>query len=120
MTIRQIAIVACILGVLRSLIVAAAPPISGVWWLHMDFDDHNIPGGDGECTFKQDHDRLAGTCIGATLTGEVKGHSASWEMRTDSSQDVITFTGTVNDEATLITGTFSRGGMKGQFLAVKN
>ena len=102
------------------LAVPVQADISAGWELHADFDDRRIPGAFADCTLKQDGQRLSGRCEDATLTGEFKGETVSWELTLAGTHDTLTFTGMFDDDDTVIVGRFSYAGKRGgSFLAVR-
>jgi len=106
-----------------SLVLLAVPAhadITARWELHADFDDRSIPGALADCTFKQDGERLSGSCEDATLVGEIKGETVTWRLTPAGTHDNMIFTGMLDDDDTVIVGRFSYAGKgSGSFLAVK-
>jgi hypothetical protein len=96
-----------------------APNLSGTWEIDADFDDPSLSGGGFDCVFKQEGDRLTGSCQDIPLTGEVKEANVKWQIRAGQTEDVITYTGTVNESGTRINGRFSMAGKGGRFTASK-
>jgi hypothetical protein len=105
-------------GSARPLVLFAAN-LSGTWEIDADFDDASLSGGGFDCVFKQEGDRLTGSCQDIPLTGEVREANVKWQIRAGQTQDVITYTGTVNDSGTRINGRFSMAGKGGRFTASK-
>src|SRR3982751_6218473 len=113
----------------RSIVAAIAMTLIGApahadmsarWELHADFDDRRIPGALGDCVFQQNRQRLSGTCEDATLTGEIHGEMVSWQLTPAGTRDVMTFTGMLDDDDTVVVGRFiypRKGG--GSFLAIR-
>jgi hypothetical protein len=102
------------------LIVPVQADVSAHWELHADFDDRSIPGAFADCTFKQDGPRLSGRCENATLTGEIKGETVTWQLTLAGTRDTMRFTGMLDDDDTVIVGRFSYPGKGGgSFLAVR-
>jgi hypothetical protein len=99
--------------------VQAAPNLSGRWEIDANFDDPSLSGGGFDCVFKQEGDRLTGSCQEIPLTGEVKGTNVTWQIRAGQTQDTITYTGTINESGTSINGRFSMPGKGGRFTAAK-
>ena len=94
--------------------------MSARWELHADFDDRRIPGAAADCTFKQEGQRLSGTCENATLTGEIKEDTVTWRLTPAGTHDSVIFTGRLDDDDTVIVGRFSYAGKgEGSFLAIK-
>jgi len=104
---------------LRAFLSPAAPNLSGRWEIDANFDDPSLSGGGFDCVFKQEGDRLTGSCQEIPLSGEVKGTHVSWQIRAGQTQDTITYTGTMNDSGTSINGRFSMPGKGGRFTASK-
>jgi hypothetical protein len=91
--------------------------LTGKWEVEANFDDSSLSGGGFDCAFKQNGERLTGTCSdgSAQLTGELKGQNVSWTMKE------VTYTGTVNETATSIKGRFTTAANKrGSFTAFKS
>jgi hypothetical protein len=107
-------------GALALLAVSVRADITARWELHADFDDRRIPGASGDCTFRQDGERLSGRCEDATLTGEIKGETVTWRLTPAGTHDSMIFTGMLDDDDTVIVGRFTYPGKgSGSFLAVK-
>jgi len=107
-------------GALALLAVPVHANVSAHWELHADFDDRGIPGAFADCTFRQDGQRLSGNCEDATLTGEIKGETVSWQLTLARTYDTLTFTGRLDDDDTVIVGRFFYAGKGGgSFLAVR-
>jgi hypothetical protein len=96
-----------------------APDLSGTWEIEATFDDPSLSGGGFDCVFKQEGDRLTGSCQEIPLTGEVKGTNVTWQIRAGQTQDTITYTGTISESGTSINGRFSMPGKGGRFTAAK-
>jgi hypothetical protein len=96
-----------------------APDLSGTWEIEANFDDPSLSGGGFDCVFKQEGDRLTGSCQEIPLTGEVKGTNVTWQIRAGQTQDTITYTGTISESGTSINGRFSMSGKGGRFTAAK-
>jgi len=96
-----------------------AANLSGTWEIDATFDDPSLSGGGFDCVFKQEGDRLTGSCQDIPLAGEVKEANVKWQIRAGQTQDVITYTGTVNESGTSINGRFSMPGKGGRFTASK-
>ena len=100
--------------------VPASADMSARWELHADFDDRRIPGALADCVFKQDGQRLSGRCEDATLMGEIQGEMVTWQLTPAGTHDIMTFTGMLDDDDTVVVGRFvypRKGG--GSFLAVR-
>src|SRR5215470_7991174 len=107
-------------GAVALLAVPVQADLSAHWELHADFDDRGIPGASADCTFTQDGQRLTGRCEDATLTGEIKGETVTWQLTLARTHDTLTFTGRLDDDDTVIVGRFffaGKGG--GSFLAIR-
>lgn len=100
---------------------AAVTDISGNWTVNVKYDSANIPGGTINCAFKQAGEQLTGNCDDVvTLTGEVKGQNVGFTIQSkDTPPWTTTFTGTLNDAGTAISGTFRFTGERGRFTASK-
>jgi hypothetical protein len=98
------------------VVLTATLDLTGNWEVEANFDDSSLSGGGFDCAFKQDGQRLAGTCSGgsAQLTGELKGQNMSWTMK------AVTYTGTVNETGTSMKGRFTIDGKGGSFSALKS
>ena len=108
------------LGAGALLAVPVHADLSAQWELHADFDDRGIPGASADCTFKQDGQRLSGRCEDATLTGEIKGETVTWQLTLARTHDAMNFTGRLDDDDTVIVGRFSYAGTgDGSFLAIR-
>jgi hypothetical protein len=112
-----------ILGVLGLLFVLSPTPgadVSGVWNLDMHWlgsDTHAT----GVCTLKQDAEKLSGTCESAksTITGEAHERSVTLQIAVeqDGNKGMMTFTGTLNEDGKVITGSCRIvGGQEGTFV----
>jgi hypothetical protein len=100
-------------------VVLLAANLSGMWEIEANFDDPSLAGGGFDCVFKQEGDRLTGSCQDIPLTGEVKGTNVTWQIKAGQTQDTITYTGTMNESGTSINGRFSMPGKGGRFTASK-
>ena len=110
-------IVVCAVALLAARVRA---DLTARWELHADFDDRRIPGALAQCTFRQDGERLDGTCEDATLIGEIKGETVTWRLTPAGTHDAMIFTGMLDDDDTVIVGRFSYAGKgNGSFLAVR-
>lgn len=110
--------------------VVAAADLTGGWELEFQADDsQNVY--QGECSFKQEGDRLTGSCgAGFTtpvpVTGSVKGSSATFQFRTGIDAGyTATFSGELNEQETSMKGSWqfvdqegNKG--KGTFTAMKH
>jgi len=107
-------------GAMVLLGVPVQADISARWELHADFDDRGIPGASADCTFKQENERLSGSCEDASLIGEVKGETVTWRLTLARTHDTMVFSGRLDDDDTVIVGRFSYAGKgDGSFLAVR-
>ena len=102
---------------LAIVVLSAAADITGNWEVEVIFDDSTLAGGGIDCTFKQDGERLSGNCVGITLTGEVKGQNVSWRIQEKGDPEARTFTGTLNEAGTTMTGRFTMTDKGGRFTA---
>ena len=106
---------------LAFVVLVAAADITGNWEVAATFEDRGVAGGEFDCAFVQQGERLTGNCSGGTasVTGEVKGQNVSWRLQGAANSDALTFTGTVDEAGTAINGHFTIAGKGGQFTAVK-
>jgi hypothetical protein len=107
-------------AVITFLGMPAHADMSARWELHADFDDRRIPGALADCVFNQKGQRLSGTCEDATLMGEIQGEMVMWQLTPAGTHDIVTFTGMLDDDDTVVVGRFvypRKGG--GSFLAVR-
>jgi len=104
---------------LRTFLSQAAADLSGTWEIEAEFDDPTLSGGGFDCVFKQTGDRLTGSCQEIPLSGEVKGTNVAWRIKAGQTQDIITYTGGMNESGTFIKGRFSMTGKGGRFTASK-
>jgi hypothetical protein len=110
------------LGIVTALafvVAAAASDLSGKWEIEATFDDNSLSGGGFDCAFKQEGERLSGNCMGVSLNGEVKGTRVSWQMKAGRTEDTISYTATLNDAGTGLSGRFSVAGKGGRFTGSK-
>jgi hypothetical protein len=107
---------------LAVVVLTAALDLTGKWQVETSFDDGGVSGGGFDCTFKQDGEHLTGTCtVGAApISGELKEQNISWKMKAGKTQDIITFTGTVNEAGTSMKGRFTITDKGGSFTALKS
>ena len=114
---RRCVVVACVFALAA---VCVRADISARWELHADFDDRRIPGALGDCTLRQEGERLSGRCQDATLIGEVKGETVTWRLTPAGTHDSMIFTGMLDDDDTVIVGRFTYAGRgNGSFLAIR-
>jgi hypothetical protein len=78
----------------------------------------------GVCTIKQDRQKLTGSCASAksTLTGDVLDRSLTLQIdvEQDGNKGQMTFTGTVDEDVTVIKGSCQIvGGQEGTFVMKK-
>ena len=107
------------------LVIAPLPAVdvSGVWNLDMQWsgsESHST----GVCIMKQDGQKLTGSCASAksTLTGDVLDRSLTWQIdvEQDGNKGQMTFTGTVDEDVTVIKGSCQIvGGQEGTFVMKK-
>jgi len=107
----------------------AAADISGVWALEFQ----RTAGSEvyqGDCTVKQEGERLSGSCLSGfeslvPVTGSVKGTAVTFQFRTGIGEGATaTFSGQLDKQETSITGTWrfvDQQGNKGEgnFTATK-
>ena len=101
---------------LTVVVLAATLDLTGKWEVEATFDDSNLSGGGFDCAFKQEGEKLTGTCSdgSAPLTGELKGQNVSWKMK------AVTYAGAVNETGTSIKGRFTTADKGGSFTALKS
>jgi hypothetical protein len=101
--------------------LGAVADITGTWEVEATFDDSSISGGGFDCSFKQDGERLTGTCAGGTapLTGEVSGQNVTWRIGAGNPSATTTFTGVVDEGGISMMGRFTTDGKGGRFAGVK-
>jgi hypothetical protein len=102
---------------LTAVVLGAAPNITGLWEVDVEFDDSSISGGGVDCVFQQhESGRLSGHCMGSYVTmGQIKEQDVSW--RFEKAGNTLAFTGSVNEKGTRITGTFMMNDKQGRFVA---
>jgi hypothetical protein len=117
---------------LLMLLASGAPvtpaDVSGVWHVDGYFEvDHNVRV-DLTCTFKQDDQKLTGSCTGrkndtatVTVSGAVKDRKVDWTFEFDSSGTKfnMTITGTLDDAGSVMKGRLEAAGQDGPFTATK-
>jgi hypothetical protein len=98
-----------------------ATDLSGRWTVEVKYDSSSISGGAINCVFKQEREQLTGNCDDVvSLTGEVKAQNVTFTIRSkDNPPWTTTFTGTVNEAGTAISGTFRFTDERGRFTASK-
>jgi len=104
------------------VMVVTAAAITGTWDVEAYFDDNRLEAGGFDCVFKQDGERLNGTCSGGTvaLTGEMKGQTVTWRIVSAENDAVTTtFTGILNEAGTRMEGRFLTNEKSGSFRAVR-
>jgi hypothetical protein len=93
--------------------VLAATDVSGLWALEFETDI----GGNlyrGECSFKQEGQKLSGSCSGSTpgsaplpLTGDVAARRVTFQYKTGLGEGVtVTFTGELDEAESALKGTW--------------
>jgi hypothetical protein len=102
---------------LTAVVLGAAPDITGLWEVDVEFDDNSISGGGVDCLFQQhESGRLSGRCMDSYVTmGQIKEQNVSW--RFEKAGNTLTFNGSVNEKGTSITGTFTMNDKRGRFVA---
>jgi hypothetical protein len=89
----------------------AAADLTGAWGLEFQRNDSSSLY-QGECNFKQEGDRLSGSCLSGfesivPVRGNVKGASVTFEFSTGvESATTATFSGQLDAQETLIKGTW--------------
>lgn len=97
--------------------------VSGTWDLEMRWSED--AKSTGTCTFKQEGEKLTGTCGGATrfpIEGEVRDDSVSWQfdVEQEGTKGRMEFTGDLDEQGTTIEGVCSIvGGQDGSFTMKK-
>ena len=108
---------------LAIVVLAVASNVSGTWDVKVTFDDATIAGGNLYCAFVQKGESITGSCseASAEVIGEVKEQNISWrlQMRGAPASSATTFTGTIDDAGSLMSGRFTVGGKSGRFDAKK-
>jgi hypothetical protein len=86
---------------------SAAADVSGVWSLEMVFSPTSQ--STGVCTFKQDGNKLTGTCGSESVpvTGEISDNKVTWQFEADQNGRTytMTFSGVLDEAGTTIKGT---------------
>jgi hypothetical protein len=103
---------------LISAVTLSASDVSGTWQLEMRWSGDMKSTGD--CTLKQDGDKLSGTCgtEHSMVTGQTKGNRLSWQVDVtqDGSQGTMKFDGELDERGMTISGSCSIvGGQSGTF-----
>ena len=105
----------CALLFLAVLPVLADAPLTGSWKLSLSVNGNTSTM---LCTFKQDGEKLAGTCKGRDsenpLTGEVLGQKITFKHQVPYNGDILT----VNYSASLSSATEMKGTVDVQPLAI--
>jgi len=100
-----------------------AADVSGTWNLEMKWSIDSK--STGVCTFKQDGDKLSGTCGGTDsfpITGRIRNNKLSWRLDVDQngSKNRMEFDGEVDEQGGTIEGSCSVvGAMDGRFTMKK-
>ena len=100
-----------------------AADVSGTWNLEMKWSIDSK--STGVCTFKQDGDKLSGTCGGTDsfpITGRIQNNKLSWQLDVDQngSKNRMEFDGEVDEQGATIEGSCSVvGAMDGSFTMKK-
>ena len=125
---RQCVVLALMLSLLVAKLVAA--DLTGSWSLEFQTDNStNLYAG--ECSFRQEGDRLSGSCgAGQTtpvpVTGSVKGSNATFQFRTGIDAGfTATFSGQLDEQEASMKGSWrfvDQEGNKGEgkFTATKH
>jgi hypothetical protein len=103
---------------LVSALTLSASDVSGTWQLEMRWSGDVKSTGD--CTLKQDGDKLSGTCgsENSKLTGQTAGNRVSWQVDVtqDGSQGRMKFDGELDERGTTLSGSCGIvGGQSGTF-----
>jgi hypothetical protein len=99
----------------------ASPDVAGIWNLEMVFSEDGTRST-GVCTFKQEDEKLTGSCHDISITGEISGQTVTWgfEAEQNGRKHTMTFTGALDKTGTTITGTCKVvPGQEGSFTARK-
>jgi len=110
-----------VVGIFVVALAATTANVTGTWEIEATFDDSSVSGGGFDCAFKQDGERLTGSCSGGTapLTGEVQAQNITWQLKAGVTQEAVTFTGVVDEAGASMKGRFTIGGTGGRFTALK-
>ena len=90
---------------------AEGADVSGTWTLEFERDSSS-PLYQAECSFKQEGDRLSGSCLSGfesivTIRGSVQATTVTFQFTTGpDSGTVTTFSGRLDDRETSIKGTW--------------
>jgi hypothetical protein len=112
--------------VVAIVIAAAGAPadVSGVWSLRLSADGESAPKA--QVTFKQDGQKLTGSCLIAetdgesfTLTGQVSENKVTWRCASKGRTVTPSFEATVNATGREMAGTWTTGAAKGTFKGSK-
>lgn len=110
----------------------ASADVSGEWAVTGALDAASIAKGAPQdaslvCQFRQDRDRLTGSCRpasgpdGVSVVGSVQEQRVEWRfdiaLSPDAKKNTVTYSGTVNDAGTDMKGTFSIADVRGEFTA---
>ena len=111
------------LAALALTLLAAASNVSGTWEVKLNFDDRRLGGGGFYCYFRQNGERLTGTCSGESsqVTGSITGQTVNWQVqpRGSSPSTATRFTGTLNAGGNGISGRFTVADKSGSYTATK-
>jgi hypothetical protein len=112
------------LALLLFLPPTPGPDLSGVWSLDMHWSGSETHSA-GVCTLKQDDQKLTGSCHSSksTITGEVNDRNVTLQIAVeqDSNKGLMTFAGTLDEDAKGIKGSCRIvGGQEGTFVMKKN
>jgi hypothetical protein len=123
--------VEAVIAVLWFAALLIAADVSGVWSIEFERDPDS-GAYRAECTFKQEGDRLTGSCLGETpgsapvpITGKVSDRDVTFQYRTSVEGSTVTFSGRLDERETSMKGSWQfvdRDGNKGagQFTATKD
>jgi hypothetical protein len=97
-----------LLLVVASLGTAFAADVTGDWEMELDPDFSGNKDVIG-CSLKQDGEKLTANCgAGPNILGEVRGQAVTFRVKTGVRDQVTaTFTGTLDQRATTIAGTWT-------------
>ena len=102
-----------------------AIPVAGDWSLSITYEG-DAPDGTINCAVRQEGRELSGRCDDlAILTGEVRGTTVNFAIAGNIGRDraaphwTTTFSGTVDEFGSRMTGTLAVSGQRGRFTALR-
>jgi len=104
-------------------LAVSAADVSGTWNLEMKWSIDSK--STGVCTFKQEGDKLSGTCGDPDrfpITGRIQNNKLSWQLDVEQngSKDRMEFNGEVDEQRATIEGSCNTaGGLDGSFTMKK-